>query len=86
VISAWRSSWTLAATARSRVAWRSSAALTSSANSPARESHGGLSVAEPQFFSKYFNTTGVFEDGKHARVHVKPTKISSWDFRKLASP
>jgi Pyridoxamine 5'-phosphate oxidase len=49
------------------------------------EPHPELAVMEPQFFSKYFNTTEVFHDGKHAWMRVKPTKISSWDFRKLAS-
>lgn len=41
---------------------------------------------EPLFSSKYLNTTEVVHDGKHAWMRVKPTKISSWDFRKLASP
>lgn len=44
-----------------------------------------LAVMEPQFFNKYFNSTDVFHDGKHAWMRVKPTKISSWDFRKLAN-
>jgi hypothetical protein len=49
------------------------------------EPHDELAIMEPQFFAKYFNTTDVFHDGKHAWVRVKPTKISSWDFRKLAN-
>jgi len=49
------------------------------------EPHQELAELEPQFFSKYFNTTAVFHDGKHAWMRVRPTKISSWDFRKLAS-
>jgi len=49
------------------------------------EPHKELAVMEPQFFSKYFSTTEVFHDGKHAWIRVKPTKISSWDFRKLAA-
>jgi Pyridoxamine 5'-phosphate oxidase len=44
-----------------------------------------LAVMEPQFFLKYFNTDQVFHDGKHAWLRVKPAKIASWDFRKLAS-
>ncbi len=43
-----------------------------------------LAIMEPQFFRKYFNTDQVSHDGKHAWVRVKPTKIASWDFRKLA--
>jgi len=49
------------------------------------EPHPDLDAMEPNFFAKYFNTTEVFHDGKHAWMRVKPTKISSWDFRKLAS-
>lgn len=44
-----------------------------------------LDAMEPNFFAKYFNTTEVFHDGKHAWLRVKPTKITSWDFRKLAA-
>lgn len=51
----------------------------------AGEPNAELDAMEPQFFAKYFNTTDVFHDGKHAWMRVKPTKISSWDFRKLAS-
>lgn len=49
------------------------------------EPHEELAVMEPQVFSKYFNTTDVFHGGKHAWIRVRPAKISSWDFRKLAS-
>ena len=49
------------------------------------EPHQELAVMEPRFSSKYFTTTEVSHDGKHAWMRVKPTKISSWDFRKLAS-
>jgi len=49
------------------------------------ETNAELDAMEPNFFSKYFNTTDVFHDGKHAWMRVKPTKIASWDFRKLAS-
>jgi hypothetical protein len=49
------------------------------------EANADLDAMEPQFFQKYFNTTEVFHDGKHAWMRVNPTKISSWDFRKLAS-
>ena len=49
------------------------------------EPNDDLAVMEPLFFSKYFNTTEVFHDGKHAWMRVKPTKIASWDFRKLAA-
>ena len=49
------------------------------------EPNEDLAAMEPHFFEKYFNTTDVFHDGKHAWVRIKPTKISSWDFRKLAA-
>ena len=49
------------------------------------EPNAALDAMEPHFFAKYFNTSEVFHDGKHAWMRIKPTKISSWDFRKLAS-
>ena len=51
----------------------------------AGQPHPELDEMEPKFFAKYFDTTDVFHDGKHAWMRVAPTKISSWDFRKLAS-
>jgi hypothetical protein len=33
---------------------------------------------------KYFGMDEMFHDGKHAWLRVTPTKISSWDFRKIA--
>jgi hypothetical protein len=47
------------------------------------EPNDDLAIMEPKFFEKYFDTTEVFHDGKHAWMRVKPTKISSWDFQKL---
>jgi hypothetical protein len=39
---------------------------------------------EKQFAGKYFGLDEMFYDGRHAWLCVTPTKISSWDFRKLA--
>jgi hypothetical protein len=49
------------------------------------EPNDELEVMEPKFFTKYFNTDQVFHDGKHAWIRIKPSKIASWDFRKLAN-
>lgn len=49
------------------------------------EPNDDLSVMEPEFFDKYFDTREVFHDGKHAWMRIRPSKISSWDFRKLAA-
>ena len=44
-----------------------------------------LAAIEPQFARKYMGGDEMFHDGKHAWLRVTPTKISSWDFRKLAA-
>jgi Pyridoxamine 5'-phosphate oxidase len=44
----------------------------------------GLPEVENLFAAKYFGLTEMFHDGRHAWLKVTPTKISSWDFRKLA--
>ena len=47
------------------------------------EAHADLAI-EAQFADKYFGLDEMFHDGKHAWLRVTPTKIASWDFRKLA--
>jgi hypothetical protein len=42
-----------------------------------------LAGIEPVFARKYMGGDQMFHDGRHAWLRVKPTKISSWDFRKL---
>ena len=40
---------------------------------------------EPVFARKYMGGGDeMFHDGRHAWLRVKPNKIASWDFRKLA--
>jgi pyridoxamine 5'-phosphate oxidase-like protein len=43
-----------------------------------------LTAVEAQFARKYFGIDAMVYDGKHAWLRVRPTKIASWDFRKLA--
>jgi hypothetical protein len=43
----------------------------------------GLRAVERAFAAKYFNRDEMFYDKRHAWLRVTPTKISSWDFRKL---
>jgi nitroimidazol reductase NimA-like FMN-containing flavoprotein (pyridoxamine 5'-phosphate oxidase superfamily) len=49
----------------------------------AGESHAELDALETDFFAKYFPDVGVFHDGRHAWLKLTPSKISSWDFRKI---
>ena len=44
-----------------------------------------LREIETLFAAKYFDMGEMFHDGRHAWMSVTPTKISSWDFRKLAT-
>ncbi len=44
-----------------------------------------LVEVERQFARKYFGLDEMFYDGRHAWLCVTPNKITSWDFRKLAS-
>ncbi|MDT4956657.1 MAG: hypothetical protein QOD31_456 [Pseudonocardiales bacterium] len=48
------------------------------------EANDGLLAVEAQFARKNFGLDEMFHDGKHAWLRVTPTKIASWDFRKLA--
>jgi hypothetical protein len=45
-----------------------------------------LAAIEPVFARKYMGGGDeMFHDGRHAWLRVKPTKIATWDFRKLAN-
>jgi Pyridoxamine 5'-phosphate oxidase len=43
-----------------------------------------LAAIEPVFAGKYMGGEQMYHDGRHAWLRVKPAKIASWDFRKLA--
>jgi hypothetical protein len=43
-----------------------------------------LTDIEKQFARKYMGGDEMFHDGRHGWLRVKPSKIASWDFRKLA--
>jgi len=44
-------------------------------------------LAEPErlMAGKYFGAADMTHDGRHAWLRITPAKITSWDFRKLAS-
>ena len=44
-------------------------------------------LAEPErlMAAKYFTPAGMVHDGRHAWLRITPAKITSWDFRKLAT-
>ena len=44
-----------------------------------------LSAIEALFARKYMGGEQMFHDGGHAWLRVTPSKIASWDFRKLAA-
>jgi hypothetical protein len=44
-----------------------------------------LSAIETLFAQKYMGSPEMFHDGRHAWLRVVPTKVASWDFRKLAA-
>jgi hypothetical protein len=48
------------------------------------EANDELRAVESQFAGKYFGVDAMIYDGKHAWLRVRPAKIASWDFRKLA--
>ncbi len=48
------------------------------------EVHPELAGPERAFARKYFRREDMFHDGRHGWLRVVPTKITSWDFRKLA--
>jgi hypothetical protein len=43
-----------------------------------------LAAIEPVFARKYMGGDTVYHDGRHGWLRIKPAKIASWDFRKLA--
>ena len=49
------------------------------------EANDALAVPESLFHAKYQGGAGdgMFHDGRHAWLKVTPSKIASWDFRKL---
>ena len=49
------------------------------------EPNDALAGIEPVFARKYMGGDQMFHDGRHAWLRVKPNKIASWDFRKLAA-
>jgi hypothetical protein len=44
-----------------------------------------LAAIEKIFAQKYLGQDEMFHDGRHAWMRITPTKIASWDFRKLAA-
>jgi hypothetical protein len=44
-----------------------------------------LEPIESQFVQKYFEGDEMFHDGRHAWLELTPTKITSWDFRKIGN-
>ena len=44
-------------------------------------------LAEPErlMAGKYFRAADMTHDGRHAWLRITPAKITSWDFRKLAT-
>ncbi len=49
------------------------------------EPNDDLRVVEAAFAAKYFGTDEMIYDGRHGWLRIAPTKITSWDFRKLAA-
>jgi hypothetical protein len=47
------------------------------------EPNDDLAAVEPVFARKYMGGDQMFHDGRHAWLRVKPSKIASWDFRKI---
>jgi hypothetical protein len=52
-----------------------------------RERTCRLGLAEPErlMAGRYFGSGAMIHDGRHAWLRVTPRKITSWDFRKLAT-
>jgi Pyridoxamine 5'-phosphate oxidase len=48
---------------------------------------GPAELAEPErlMAAKYFGAAEMTHDGRHAWLRITPAKITSWDFRKLAT-
>jgi hypothetical protein len=47
------------------------------------EPDDALTAIEEQFAGKYMGGAQMFHDGRHGWLRVTPSKIVSWDFRKL---
>lgn len=50
------------------------------------EPDDALTDIELLFARKYMGGDEVFHDGRHGWLRITPTKITSWDFRKMAAP
>lgn len=51
------------------------------------EPHDQLTEVEGRFAARYYGAgSPMVHDGKHGWLRVAPSKITSWDFRKLARP
>jgi Pyridoxamine 5'-phosphate oxidase len=48
------------------------------------EAHDALVPVERIFADKYFGIAEMFHDQRHGWLRIDPTKLASWDFRKLA--
>jgi hypothetical protein len=49
------------------------------------EPNDELAAIEKLFAHKYMDADEMYHDQRHGWLRVKPAKIASWDFRKLAS-
>jgi hypothetical protein len=49
------------------------------------EPDANLAAIERIFAQKYMGQDEMVHDGRHAWMRITPTKIASWDFRKLAA-
>ena len=49
------------------------------------EPDDALTAIEAVFARKYMGGEQMFHDGRHGWMRVAPSKIASWDFRKLAN-
>lgn len=47
------------------------------------EANSDLQVPEGLFARKYIGVDQMIDDHKHAWLRITPTKITSWDFRKM---
>ncbi|MEV5508422.1 pyridoxamine 5'-phosphate oxidase family protein [Streptomyces orinoci] len=48
--------------------------------------HDRLTFVERLFAEKYFGTSALPHDGRHAWLRLRPESVVSWDFRKAAHP
>ena len=73
-----RNTWSCAES-RSPARWRPSGRSRARVRSQA----GELLDVEAQFAAKYQQTEAMWHDGRHGWLKLTPTKIVSWDFRKI---